>query len=209
MKCQIKITCIFLLLGCFLTPVKAAEKIALVIGNSDYEHIDKLKNPVNDATAVAQSLKKLGFKIFRPASQKRDALLNLNQNEIFDAINGFREAAKGADIALVYYAGHGAQLDGKREAYILPVDVPDPTSQSKLRLMAKRSISINEIMEDLSGQARLTVAIFDACRNIPKIASLTRGLNRSDYLGLAKPSQVRKGQIVAYAGAAGELVPDA
>ena len=88
----------------------AAGRVALVIGVSKYEKITTLANPAKDAALLRQTLEKLGFKV--------RALSDPSRAELVEAMGAFEEEAKGADAAVVYYAGHGAMIDGVN--YLLP-----------------------------------------------------------------------------------------
>ena len=89
-----------------------AENVALVIGNASYSNVPRLDNPENDAKLVADSLLEQGFKVLR-----RD---NLDRSEFYDALRDFRELADKAQIAIVYYAGHGIEIEGNN--YLMPTD---------------------------------------------------------------------------------------
>ena len=95
-------------------PALAAERVALVVGNAAYEQeIAALKNPVNDAAAVAAALRRLGFEVI----EGRD----LDEDAFYDKIIAFDDAARAAKMALFFYAGHGLQVDGRN--YLAPVDL--------------------------------------------------------------------------------------
>ena len=95
------------------SPTFAAQKVALVIGNSQYQNVqDSLKNPVNDAKAIAERFKELGF--------DTEMLPNANLDTMLEAINRARSKVDTNGTLVFYYAGHGVQLDGKN--YLVPVD---------------------------------------------------------------------------------------
>ncbi|MGI9385014.1 MAG: caspase family protein, partial [Methyloligellaceae bacterium] len=89
----------------------AEKRVALVIGNAAYEHTPVLKNPLNDARRIAQALKSLDFEVIEGSDQ--------NIDQMRDTIKAFRSALEGADVALLYFAGHGIQVAGKN--YLMPV----------------------------------------------------------------------------------------
>src|SRR6218665_1157964 len=90
----------------------SAQRVALVIGNADYENVSVLPNTINDATAVSQSLERLGFEVvFRT---------DLNKALLEQTLADFSDRASGADQAVFYYAGHGMELEG--ENYLIPID---------------------------------------------------------------------------------------
>ena len=108
---------ILLFLGLFagLTPGQASaeKRVALVIGNGDYQNVTKLPNPANDARAIAALLQSAGFEVISGVDLKRD--------EMVSRIGQFGDSVRaGADAAVVFYAGHGVQIAGKN--YLIPID---------------------------------------------------------------------------------------
>jgi formylglycine-generating enzyme required for sulfatase activity len=183
----------------------AGERIALVIGNSQYQNLNTLKNPVNDARAVAQRLQALNFQLIDAKGKNTDKpVLNLKENAFAQTVSRFAKRANGAEIAFLYYAGHGMQESGT--SYLLPIDAP----KDDVELITRNAISLDNTLNKLDGKAQLTVAVFDACREIPNLEQTTRsaGLSPNAYRGLARLKKPGKSRIVAYAGAVGELVPD-
>jgi uncharacterized caspase-like protein len=94
-------------------PALAEKRVALVLGNSAYQNVPPLANPVNDAALMAQTLKNAGFDVV-------DFRQNLPALETRRALREFADKASGADIAVIYYAGHGIEVDGGN--YLIPVD---------------------------------------------------------------------------------------
>jgi len=128
-------------------------KIALVIGNGKYL-IGPLKNPVNDAQAVAASLTMLGFEV----TLREDATLR----DMVEAMRGFSAQAQHAGVRLIYYAGHGVQVRGRN--YLLPVDAQIQSEDE----VAGRSADVNELLERMSTiRHGINIVILDACRNNP------------------------------------------
>ncbi|VFM95005.1 MAG: PEGA domain-containing protein [Candidatus Kentron sp. G] len=200
---------LFLLLMCFFVPITsyAGDRVALVIGNSDYRHLRDLGNPKRDAEAVASRLSKLGFSLVDARGrQGTRPVYNLTQEDFFDVIDRFAEQARGKEIALVYYAGHGMQIGMK--SYLLPVDTP----KKKLKMIERRAIPLEKyILAPLDNRAELTVAIFDACREIPGLEEATRasGLGTSATRGLARiQGESQTQRLIAYSAAAGQLAAD-
>src|SRR5262245_18263092 len=89
------------------------KRVELIIGISDYNNLSKLANPVTDAKAIAQSLKDHGFEVSES--------YNLDRADLLDALEKFEREAQGAEVALVYYAGHGMEVDGKN--VLAPTDM--------------------------------------------------------------------------------------
>lgn len=128
-------------------------RVALVIGNSTYK-IGPLKNPTNDAQAVAASLRRLGF----------DVALRENTTfrELTDSLRQFSTKAVDADVRLLFYAGHGVQVKGRN--YLLPVNAEIAAEDE----IAAKSADLNDVLDRL-GEAKkgLSIVILDACRNNP------------------------------------------
>jgi len=179
--------------------VMAAERLALVIGNSDYVEITSLPNPRNDAEDVADRLQTLGFKLYAGKAHH-----NMDERSLLRLISDFAAAADDAEIALLYFAGHGMQFNG--DPHLLPVDIPD----DKLDVVKSEAISLNSLLAKLEGRAELTIAIFDACREIPdyeqQIRGVTRGGSDVDWRGLSRPRVQLDSTLIAYSGGSGELV---
>ena len=96
-----------------VTDAHADRRVALVIGNSAYQHVAKLPNPVNDARAVAALLRGAGFDVV-------ESRFDLDAASLRRAMGDFTDIANDADVAVVYYAGHGIEVDGNN--YLIPVD---------------------------------------------------------------------------------------
>ena len=189
------------------------ERVALVIGNNNYKNISKLNTPHADATAVAKRLRAFGFKLIRPVRKDSDVQNDLNLRQMLSAKQALFNTAKGAEIVFLYYAGHGASLGKANQAYILPVQVDKPSNKMvDLELLEKQSLSLNSLLKGLTKQAELTIAVFDACREIPALEE-SRGVldslrdTAAPWRGLRRVEK-KKGQIVAYAGSKGQLVKD-
>jgi len=135
----------------------AESRLALVIGQSAYKSVPALPNPINDAKAVAQMLTDSGFEVSTAS--------DLSQSQIRDQLSEFagKVASKGGDsIALVFYAGHGVQIDG--ENFLIPVDI-DPKRESDIPIQAVR---LNDVLNTLtSAPSKMRILLLDACRNNP------------------------------------------
>ena len=146
----------------------AENRLALVIGQSAYRSVPKLPNPANDAKAMSQLLSDSGFEVSTAA--------DLSQTEMRAQVGDFaaKVAAKGPDtVALVFYAGHGLQIDG--ENFLVPVDV-DPKRESDIPMQAVR---LNDILNTLTSvPSKMRFLLLDSCRNnpFPEIKSAGRGL---------------------------------
>ena len=135
----------------------AENRLALVIGQSAYRSVPALPNPANDARAVTQLLTDSGFEVSTAS--------DLSQSQMREKVSEFagKVAAKGADtVALVFYAGHGLQIDG--ENYLVPVDI-DVKREADIPIQAVR---LNDILNTLTSvPSKMRILMLDACRNNP------------------------------------------
>ena len=195
----------------------AGERYALVIGNGRYQHLTPLENPPRDAQEVASKLYGLGFKLVDTQGRVMATptpLLDLDTTQFTYAVQAFAERVHGAEIAFIFYAGHGMQIDGRSQ--LLPVDtpLPDVRRDKRLSMLRRHAQSLDMVLMDLDGQADLTIAVFDACREIPNLEQELRSLSRSTgtseqgYRGLGRVNRAGRSRIVAYSGGFGQLVAD-
>jgi caspase domain-containing protein len=174
----------------------ASGRVALVIGNGAYRHVDPLVNPPNDAADVAAALKRLGF----------DTILATDQDKagMEEAEIRFARAASNADVAMFYYSGHALQFAGIN--YLAPVDA-QLTDTADLR----RMVRVDDLVADLQRAKNLRILVLDSCRNNPLAEQLNRLLvaTRGIQLerGLAK-MDTPEGMIVAYSTQAGHVAYD-
>ena len=175
----------------------AAERVALVIGNGAYEHTPRLVNPVRDADAVEKLLGKAGFEIV--------LIKDADAEAVYAGLEKFKIASRGARIGLVYYAGHGVEVDGKN--YLLPVDAELSTS-SQLRTQAVALDTILSDMEDIRLPAKMV--ILDCCRDNP-LASRSWLASRSSARGglsELKDESVPSSTMIMFASAPGNVALD-
>ena len=175
----------------------AASRVALVVGNSTYAAIGRLPNPANDAADVAAALGRLGFDVTTVRDADRAALT--------DALRAFSRESAGADVALVFYAGHGLEMDGVN--YLVPVDARFEWD-TDVRFEA---IELDYVLAATEG-AGLRVVILDACRNNPLARSMQRtsarrSVSRGSF-GNLDESLLGNETLVAYAAAAGTTAAD-
>lgn len=169
---------------------KNSDRIALVFGNSQYLSLSPLKNPSNDATAVAKSLSRLNFTV--------DLRINNSHQQMISALAQFEQKLSNPNtVALFYYAGHGVQIDGSN--FLLPVDAKALKS-SDVQFEALNLAKVLNVMAYRKGN--LNIVILDACRNNPFVANF-RALKR----GLAQLS-APTGTLLAYATAPGAVAAD-
>ena len=182
-----------LLLG-LATPAIAAKKVALVIGNSVYQNVPPLANPSNDADAIADSFIRLGFDV--------TLAKDINVNGLRLALSEFAVKSASADIAAIYYAGHGIEVDGQN--YIIPVDA----KLKNVVVVGFELISLDSIISSMQGSKGLKLVFLDACRDNPfrqsmSASSGTRSIGRG--LATIEPDA---GMVISYAAKAGTVAYD-
>nr|WP_246338107.1 caspase family protein [Azospirillum oleiclasticum] len=170
----------------FAQPV-AGKRVALVIGNGGYERAAALANAPKDARAVAAALRELAFEVVEGYDLPLDRLVR--------KVRDFGVAAADSDLALVFYAGHGVQVNGVN--FLLPVDV----RLQDERDLTREAVPVEEIMRELRTTRGTRVVILDACRDNPFVARMARsGATRSAAVtrGMAR-MPTEGGSVVAYA----------
>ncbi|MEC9369653.1 MAG: SUMF1/EgtB/PvdO family nonheme iron enzyme [Pseudomonadota bacterium] len=178
-----------------VSPAHAEKRVALVIGNSTYAHVGKLANPANDASAVAESLKRLGFE---SVEQKSD----LDYRAFRKALSDFSRIADGADVALIYYAGHGIEVDKRN--YLIPVDAELRDGRDA----DLEALPLDVVMGTVEGARKLRLVVLDACRDNPFRAKMaSRGGTRSIGRGLARV-EAPSNTLVAFAAREGTTADD-
>jgi hypothetical protein len=177
-----------------LSATVPGKRVALVIGNFGYRHVATLPNPVNDATDMAAALGRLDFDV---------TLANdLDYTGMRAALRSFGRAARQAEIALFYFAGHGIEID--RSNYLLPVDA-QLVSDTDVEYEA---ISLDLVMTAISSSRGVRLVILDACRNNPFAARMRMsGATRSIGRGLAAVEPAT-GTLVGYAAREGTTAND-
>ncbi len=171
----------------------APQRLALIIGNAQYEGEPSLENTLNDARDMTTMLRHLGFQI--------QELENLDARHMRREINDFLDQTKGSqDIAILYFSGHAVQ-DSNRSNYLLPVD-----AQIKREAHIRADgISVDRILDQFSQRpdGAISLLVLDACRNHP-FATHTRGSSR----GLARLGTPPGGTLVLYAASPGQTADD-
>jgi hypothetical protein len=168
---------------------QAPKRVALVIGNSAYKEGGSLKNPVNDARAMAGALKQLGFHVI--------ARENATKQQMERAVGEFGDQLNAGSVALFYFAGHGMQVNGRN--FLVPVDATI-TSESRTRLEA---LDVDLVLDQMAASnSDVNLLVLDACRNNPFERRF-----RSRAGGLAQIN-APKGTLIAYATAPGTVAAD-
>ena len=177
-------------------PALAGKRVALVIGNSAYQHVRKLSNPANDSDAVSATLKGAGFDVV-------DLQHDLGVDEMRKTLRDFSDKTFGADFAVVYFAGHGMELDGTN--YIIPVDAVLKRDID----VYDQAISLDRILAMIEPARQLRLVILDACRNNPFAGSMKRTIGtRAIGSGLAKVEPTSPNTLIAFAAKAGSTALD-
>jgi uncharacterized caspase-like protein len=170
----------------------AERRVALVIGNGAYDHAEDLRNPVNDAEAMAAVLARLGFDVVKG--------IDVDLRGIGDLQAVFEDKLRGRpDVALLFYAGHGLQVESRN--YLVPIDA-EITQRAHL---ASRALLFNDLLDDMAAQAQASLIFLDACRDNPFTRNLARSLGDTARTagvrgGLARIEKVA-GTFIAYATA--------
>lgn len=176
----------------------AAKKVALVIGNSAYQFAGALPNPRGDAEAVAAELERLGFEVTRG--------LDLDRSGMADTMRRFGDSLSGADVALLFYAGHGLQVEG--ENYLIPVDAK-LTAESDLHF---QTVPLHLLLDQLERAPRTNLVFLDACRDNPLMQTLARAMGPSRSTASLSRGLARVdagiGTLIAYATQPGNVALD-
>ena len=152
-------------LGC--APASAdGKRVALVIGNSAYRNVPELPNPANDAGDIAAAFRRLGFAV--------TLMTNATFDQMRRGLIAFGREAAGADMAALYFAGHGMEISG--ENWLIPIDAEltrDTDAENE-------AISLRSVMLQVSNTTSLGLVMLDACRNNPFAAKMRRALALRD-----------------------------
>ena len=187
---------LILAMGLACGPAHADRRVALIIGNSAYKSAPKLGNPVNDATLVGGMFKKAGF-------DSVDVRLDLSASEMRRMLREFAGRTRDADMAVIYYAGHGIELDGNN--YLIPTDATLETDGDVL----DETIPVERALFAVEPAKQLRLIILDACRDNPFAKTMKRTLaSRAIGRGLAKVEPTSPNTMIAFAAKAGSTASD-
>jgi uncharacterized caspase-like protein len=165
-------------------PVKNSNRVALVIGNGDYE-TQALFNPIYDAQDMSNTLNKLGFSVIQ--------VLNADKAMMEKAIQKFGRELYGDIVSLVYYSGHGVQYNGKN--YMIPIGAVSAINNRKPRVLNTDAIGLDSVLSIMeNAKNRLNLVVLDACRDNP-FSGFKKGEQKP---GLA-PIGSAEGMLIAYA----------
>ena len=177
-----------------VTATGQGRRIALVIGNGDYQHTDnlpKLGNPAHDAEDIAEALRGFGFEVIERKNQTLEAMS--------DTIAEFGSKIGGSEAALFYFAGHGIQVNNQN--FLMPVNARIASESS----VPYQGINVNQILDEMDkGKSAANIVMLDACRNNPISGKFRSGKSR----GLASPGSVPRGTVIVYATDPGNTAAD-
>ena len=177
-------------------PALAEKRVALVIGISKYQQVPRLSNPARDADIMTSLFKKAGFDVV-------DSERDLGIADLRRVIREFSETSRDADISVVYFAGHGIEVDATN--YLVPADA---------RLLSDfdiedETVSLDRVLKALDPVKRLKLVILDACRDNPFAKTMKRSVaSRSIGRGLAKIEPAMSDTLIAFAAKAGAVASD-
>ncbi len=184
-----------LVLSLAAVPAMATERVALVIGMANYQHIEGLDNTVNDARLIAGTLEGIGFEV--------TLVTDAGYQDLRAAMDRFAFRSETADLALIYFAGHGIEVQG--ENFLVPVDA-DVRSTPDVQ---RQSVSLSEMLAAVDKARVMRIVILDSCRNSP----FGDALDRSQVTGGAQtgglaPASPERGTMVAFAARDGQVALD-
>lgn len=177
------------------SPVHAAKRVALVIGNDDYAQVTKLQKAVNDARAMGATLEGIGFAVLRAE--------NVSRRDMNRQLQLFASRLEAGDEALFFFAGHGIEIAGRN--YLLPVDIPG-AKPGQEDFVKTEAIAVDEVLERIRSQGtRVSVLVLDACRDNPFPKKGTRSLGGTR--GLAR-MPAPEGTFIMYSAGVGQTALD-
>jgi uncharacterized caspase-like protein len=171
--------------------------VALIFGNSNYREFGILKNPKNDADDLSVALAQIGYEV--------ETVQDATYNQMRDALQKFARKALKAEIAIIYFAGHGIEVD--RENFLIPVDAVLETDQE----VEFQTISLNMMQRAVSGASKLKVVLLDACRNNPflrQMRSIRGAASRSTLSGGLAALEPETGTLVGFSAKEGTTASD-
>lgn len=179
-----------------MSDAHAEKRVALVIGNSAYQNASQLANPGKDANAISDLFRKSGFDVV-------ETKFDLGNLDFKRVARDFTAAARDADIAVVYFAGHGIEVNGTN--YLLPVDAKLVSDFD----VEDEALSLDRVMRAIEPARRLRLVILDACRDNPFVRTMQRSVStRNVSGGLAKVEPATTDTLIAFATRPGATADD-
>ncbi len=177
--------------GLLASPALAEKRVALVFGNGNYQTVSHLTNPSSDATLLADTLKQARFDVVM-------LRIDLKGNEMRRALREFGDKARDADVAVIYYAGHGMEVDGNN--FLIPIDAVLERDTD----VYDEAIPIDRLLVAVEPAKQLRLIILDACRDNPFAKTMKRSIAmRAIGQGLAKVEPTSPNTMIAFAAKAG------
>ena len=175
-------------------PARAQDKVALIVGNGTYQNVPVLPNPPHDAADVAAAFARLGFSV--------QVVTNASYEDMRRALLKFSGQARNAQMAVVFFAGHGMEMDG--DNWLIPVDAELKTDLD----VDQEAISLHSVMLMVSVASKLGLVVLDACRNNPFLGKMKRTIvTRSLSRGLSRIEPTNN-VLVAYSAKDGTTAAD-
>ncbi|HLQ18159.1 MAG TPA: caspase family protein [Tabrizicola sp.] len=191
--------CLMFAITAALAETRAEDRVALVIGMASYRSVTPLRNTINDAGELAKTLEGIGFQV--------DVLMDATRDEMVAALDEFAFKAETADIAMIYYAGHGVSVQGT--TFLIPVDAKVRAAKE----IVSASVTMDQMLAAVDGARKMSILILDSCRDNPfpdvidlRDPEVAKGLTTGRG-GLAAPSPER-GTLVAFAARDGAVALD-
>jgi formylglycine-generating enzyme required for sulfatase activity/uncharacterized caspase-like protein len=180
-------------------PDQQERRIALVIGIGGYQNAPHLSNPINDARAIGDSLRRLKFDVTE--------LYDPDFRDLNSGVRAFGIRAANADVAVVYYAGHGVQVD--RENYLIPADA----RLERERDLLYEAMPLDRLLGEVSQATRIGIVLLDSCRNNPFVDRVSRSMTIAGRAvattpGLARVDNVPRNTMVVMAAKADQIAED-
>ena len=176
-------------------PAQAEKRVALVIGNSNYSKVGALPNPGRDAGAMGELFRRMGF-------ERVDVRTDLGQAGLRKALREFSQSVRDADIAVVFYAGHGIEVAGTN--YLIPVDAVLDRDID----VEDEAVSLDRVNQVIEPARRLRLVIVDACRDNPFAPAMRRSATRSIGRGFARVEVQTQDTMIAFAAKPGTTAKD-
>src|SRR5712672_1145697 len=176
-------------------PAFAEKRVALILGNSVYQNVPPLSNPINDGAVMAATFKNAGYDVV--------SRFDLSALDTRRVLRDFADQARDADIAVVYYAGHGIEVDGGN--YLIPVDAKLERDTD----VYDEALSLDRVLIAIEPAKKLRLVILDACRDNPFAKTMKRTVaSRGIGQGLAKVEPTSPNVLIAYSAKAGSTAAD-
>jgi hypothetical protein len=174
-------------------PGKGDKRIALVIGNDDYTHVDRLEKAANDARAMGKALQQSQF--------TTTVVVNASRAQMNKVINQFVDDVSGGGIGVFFFAGHGVQVNNQN--FLIPVDVQGIQREADI---ADQSVSLQGLQDKLAdAKAKFSLLVIDACRNNPLPKKVGRALGGTRGLSQASSAE---GQMVVFSAGTNQQALD-